>query len=328
MPMQGKTLTEMQEERLKWEKERVMLQDERTAYRRIVRDQARRENFGEMIARRASEADLPLNFKPRLKRKNDGGNDLIIHITDLHTGIEIKNRWNEYNTDILVARLKEYLQQIYDIQERHGSENAFVILGGDMISGGIHPTLRIENNQDVIDQVLTVSELLAQALAELSRAFKSVRVYLTPGNHGRIQANKDLDLAHENLDNFIIPYLQAKLQNYDNISCRTNDVEQSIAVFAVRGNLVYASHGDKDPYKKATERLSMLLNRQPDLIYLGHMHHNAMDTQAGTKVIQSGCMSGMDQYCVDKRIAGRPEQTVSVITENGLLCLYDIKFTA
>lgn len=327
--MSGKTLTEMQEERIKWEKERIKLQDERTAYRRTVRDQARRETFAEQVAKRAAEADRPLPFKPSdlPERERTGECDVVAHLTDLHAGIGISNNWNSYSEEVMINRLCEYLQQVCDVQVRHKAENAYVILGGDLISGGIHATIRIENNQDVIDQILTVSELLAQVLAEMSRMFSFVHVYLTPGNHGRIQANKDLDLAHENLDNLILPYLEAKLQNYPTVICHNNDIEQSVAVFTVRGNLIYASHGDRDRYKTAAQRLTMMFGKQPDLIYLGHMHHNSYDTQAGTKVIQSGCLSGPDQYCVDKRIPGKPEQTVSVITEKGLLCLYDVRFS-
>lgn len=322
----GKSYHEMQDERLRWEKERVRVQDERTAFRRQIRDQARRETFAEQVVRRAKEEIEPLDFKPRLRPTGDGGNDLVVHLTDLHVGVGIDNAWNKYDGKILVRRLCEYLQKIYDVQARHGSENAYVIIGGDVISGGIHATLRIENNEDVIDQLLTACDLLSQFFAEMSRTFGVVHAYLTPGNHGRIQANKDLDIAHENLDNLVLPFVEAKLQNYENVIFHQNEIEQSMAVFSVRGNLVYASHGDKDRFNKATERLTMMLGRQPDLIYLGHMHNNAMATQANTKIIQSGSLSGPDQYCMDKRIQGRAEQTISVVNEDGLECLYDVRF--
>lgn len=317
----------MQEERVKWETERIRLADERTSYRRMIRDQARRETFTEMLVRRAAEADTPLSFKPARTKTNSGRNDIVVHMTDLHAGIKINNYWNSYDEEILKDRLKDYLQQIYDIQDRHKSENCFVILGGDMISGGIHPTLRIENNQDIIDQLLTVIELLSQTMTEISRKFKKTHVYLVPGNHGRIQPNKDENLSHENLDNLILPYMRAKLQNYKNIICHDNKIDQSMAVFEVRNKLIYASHGDRDPFKKVLERASSLLGRRPDIIFLGHMHHNHSETQSNTKIIQSGSLSGMDQYCVDKRIAGKPEQTVSIIDNKGLLCSYEIRFS-
>ena len=49
-----------------------------------------------------------------------------------------------------------------------------------------------------------------------------------------------------------------------------------------------------------------------------------MKTVYDTKVIQSGCVSGSDNYAIDIRKVNKAEQTVSVITDDGLLCLYDI----
>ena len=52
-----------------------------------------------------------------------------------------------------------------------------------------------------------------------------------------------------------------------------------------------------------------------------------MLTSYDTKVIQAGCLSGgADEYCMDKRLRNKAEQIISVITENGLDCLYDVKF--
>ena len=52
---------------------------------------------------------------------------------------------------------------------------------------------------------------------------------------------------------------------------------------------------------------------------------NGLTTVYDTKVIESGCVSGEDQYATSIRKSNRPEQTVSVIGEKGLICLYDIQ---
>ena len=43
------------------------------------------------------------------------------------------------------------------------------------------------------------------------------------------------------------------------------------------------------------------------------------------KVIQSGCVSGSDNYCLDRRLKNRPEQTITVVGDEGLICIYDVK---
>ena len=45
-----------------------------------------------------------------------------------------------------------------------------------------------------------------------------------------------------------------------------------------------------------------------------------------TTVIESGTMSGTDNYALDSRLNTAPSQTISVINKNGLDCLYDVKF--
>jgi hypothetical protein len=40
-----------------------------------------------------------------------------------------------------------------------------------------------------------------------------------------------------------------------------------------------------------------------------------LETIDDVKVIQSGCIDGMDSYTIDSRLVGTPEQTVTVVTE-------------
>ena len=196
----------------------------------------------------------------------------------------------------------------------------------ELVSGIIHTELRIENNQNLIDQFLTAANYISQFLSELSYRFEEINVYMCPGNHSRISPKKEDSLKGENIDYLAIPFLEAKLQNFENIKFHNNNIEESIAMFSVRGNIVMASHGDKDSPGNVVQKFTLMFGMRPALVYLGHRHTNAMTTVYDTKVIQSGCMSGSDNYCMDKRLKNKPEQTISVVTENGLECLYDMKF--
>ena len=70
----------------------------------------------------------------------------------------------------------------------------------------------------------------------------------------------------------------------------------------------------------------MLTGRKPEGILMGHRHHNAFTSQSNVKVIESGCVSGMDNYCIDNRLVGTPEQMVVVTNKNKLIKgLYDIQ---
>ena len=312
------------------EKEKVKARDERNELRRVIREEARKESYKDQILRSITEHQCnPLEYDSDKQftgiLKTD--NDLVCTLFDVHTGIEVDNYFNKFNKNILRDRINHYLDRIFEIQLRHGSENAYVILS-ELVSGIIHLTLRIENNQNLIDQFLTITDYISQFLAELSYHFNTVNVYVCPGNHSRIQAKKDENMRGENMDLLVIPFLRAKLQNFKNIVMYDNSIDSSIAMFSVRGQTVFAVHGDKDNPNNVVEKLTMYTTVKPSIIFIGHRHTNAMVTSYDTKVIQAGSLSGGgDEYCLDNRLRNKPEQVVSVINGNGLDCLYDVKFS-
>lgn len=319
---------ELEQKRQELAKQQVKTRDERTELNRLLREEARRESYKDQVLRSISEHDckpLSYDYAKKFQGSIHSDNDLIVSMTDIHAGIEIDNCFNKFNEEVLHDRLIHYLDRIFEVQLRHGSENVYVILS-ELCSGIIHPTLRIENNQNLIEQFLTVTDYLSQFLAELSYRFEKVEVYMVQGNHSRISPNKEESLRGENIDLLAIPYLRAKLQNFDNIGFHENKTEETIAIFTVRDKVVMASHGDRDNPKTVVQKFTMFFGIKPNLVYLGHRHTNALSTVYDTKVIQSGCLSGNDDYCMDKRLRNKPEQTISVVTKNGLDCVYDVKF--
>lgn len=96
-------------------------------------------------------------------------------------------------------------------------------------------------------------------------------------------------------------------------------------MFNIRGRTVMAAHGHKDTPASVVQSFTMMFGIKPDIVLLGHRHTNGLSTVFDTKVIQSGCVSGTDEYAVSIRKVNMPEQTVSVVDENGLVCLYDVQ---
>ena len=321
-------IKELQYQKQELAKEQVKVRDERNELNRIIREEARKESYKDQILRSISEYQCkPLSYDEYRNNISivNTDNDLIVSLTDLHTGLIIDNYFNKFNEDIFRDRLNHYLDKIFEIQLRHNSENVYVILS-EIVSGIIHNELRIESNQNLIEQFLTATNYISQFLSELSYRFNKVHVYMCVGNHSRISPKKEDSLKGENIDHLAIPFLEAKLQNFKNVCFHKNDIEESIAVFYVRNNLVMSSHGDKDTPSNVVQKFTLLIGKQPSLVYLGHRHTNGLSTVYDTKVIQSGCLSGSDNFCMDLRLKNKPEQTISVVTENGLECLYDIKF--
>lgn len=318
-------LEELKDLKREIQKEKIKLSDERTELRRLYREQARRESFMDVVKRAIAENVEPLAEQVHVGGFNYSENDLIISLTDIHTGIEIDNAFNKFNESILRKRFNTYLQKILEVRERHNSQNCYVIIG-EVVSGIIHNNLRIENNLDLMQSFKLVATLISDFLTELSKYFNHVHVYINEGNHSRISPNKEDSIQGENVDVLVPFYLKARLQLIENIFIHENEVMEEIAMFEVRGNIVMSAHGDNDKVSNVVQKFAMLFDVKPDLVYLGHRHTNAMETVYDTKVIQSGCLSGTDNYALSKRLRNKAEQTISVITEDGLECLYDVKF--
>lgn len=96
-------------------------------------------------------------------------------------------------------------------------------------------------------------------------------------------------------------------------------------MFNIRGNNIFSAHGHKDSPVNVVQNFTMMFGIKPDIVLLGHRHLNGLTTVYDTKVIESGCVSGSDQFALSIRKTNRPEQTVSVIGDKGLICLYDIQ---
>lgn len=311
-------IEELRESKHAITKEKQKLFDERTALNKLLREQGRMESMYDIV-KRAIDEYRPVNFDYVPSVVEDSDNDLIIHLTDVHCGVNIDSPFNQFNTDILSQRLKKYLDEIYEIRNTYRSQNAYLILGGDLIHGIIHVNARIEAKENVVMQIMKVTDLISNFIYELSKMFQKVEVHTTAGNHSRSTPNKEECPRGENFD-LLIPYACKKdLKNVPNVYIADNYLGYDIATFKVRGHMVYATHGDKDTPQNVVYNMTKFARKvnlpMPDICYLGHRHTNGLTTIDDVKIIESGCIDGMDSFSIDKRLVGTPEQTVVVVTE-------------
>lgn len=310
-------LAELRSEKYEIRKEKQKLFDERAALTKLLREQGRMESMFDVV-KRAIEEYKPVNFNYIPSNVPDSDNDLIIHLTDVHSGVNIDSPFNVFNMEVLEQRLKNYLDEIFDIQNTYKSQNAYVIIGGDLIQGLIHTNARIEAKENIVMQIMEVTDLVSNFIYELSRIFQNVEVHTTAGNHSRSTANKEETVRGENFD-LLVPFACKKdLKNIENVKFVDNYLDCDIATFKVRGHMVYATHGDKDTAKNVVYHMTQFARKAklplPDLCYLGHRHTNGLTTVDDVKVIESGCVDGMDSFAIEKRLVGTPEQTVTVVT--------------
>ena len=90
----------------------------------------------------------------------------------------------------------------------------------------------------------------------------------------------------------------------------------------MRASTYCGVHGDLDPSDSKIQSLQSLAQRPLYAVLCGHKHHCKIDDIQGVRTIMAGSFLGMDDYCVQKRIYGRPEQMICVCTEDGVECAY------
>lgn len=305
---------------LEFEKSKIKFYDQRREYNKLIRNSAREENLFDIVSNSLKDIS-PINHTIRYNYQHSD-NDLFIGLNDIHYGANINNYWNTYNPDIARERMGKYLEEILNIKNMHNSENCYVCANGDLISGKIHSTIEISNCENVVEQVKGVSELLSWFLNCLSENFNNVYFSVVSGNHSRL-GDKDKSPKGERLDDLIPWYIKSRLNNVSNFHVLDNNIDSTVNLLNIRGLNYINVHGDYDGFS-TIQKLVDMIDKDVYCIHFGHKHHNATDYNNKYKLIMSGSLMGIDDYCIEKRIYGVAQQLVGVCTENGMICTYDV----
>lgn len=312
-------LNKMEQKKQEIIKERFRLNDERTAYNRALRNDARLETRLDILEQKITDFGK-INFPDSNYSDNDtADNDLLVLLSDLHIGQTFKSFNGEYNTKIAQTRMGQYVNKIIEIGKKNNSDKCYVSLQGDLISNSIHKSIAITNQENVIQQIKFASELITAFIYELSHHFNRVIVTSVSGNHSRLDKKEDA-LKDERLDDLVIWYMDAALSDVKNIDIITNNPDTTFAVMDIRGKKYINVHGDYDAFSKnGVASLSMMLGYFPYAITFGHLHTCAMSDEGGIKIIRGGSLAGSgDDYTIEKRLTGKASQMVCVCTDKGV----------
>ena len=312
------------------EKAKVAYRDERNGWNKQNRVEARVEATLDNLERELREIGKETFEVDNNIGVNCGDNSLIVILSDLHTGQTFNSPFGQYNTDILKNRLTQLLNKTIAIGRRHNSVMANVVLLGDQISGNIHSTIQVSNRENVIEQIKIASEVITWFCVELSKVFGYVNIYECAGNHSRLISNKDMAVHDERLDNLITWIIKQMTSHIDNIKVHNDDdtkIDSGISMFELYGKEYVAVHGDYDALNKTSVgNLSMMLGKIPYAIMNGHNHYPMNTDINGVKIVQGGSMAGSgDDYTIEKRLSGKPNQTVLVCDEYGIDCIYNVE---
>lgn len=306
----------------------IKFRDQRNAWSRQNYADSRVEETLDLLEEKLSEIGK-IEFTNYENVEINSDNDLICCLSDLHIGQKFNSCLGEYNSSIAQKRLDNYLLDIVKIGSRHGSENVYLNLLGDQISGNIHLSIQVSNKENVIEQVKLSAELITNFAIELSKYFKRVFIIGVAGNHSRLISNKDKDIKDERLDSLITWIVEQMTKHIDNIVVLHRNIDSGISDLLVRNKVYINVHGDADSMNSnSVGKLCMMLGFFPYAIIAGHKHTPAYQEFNGVKYIQSGSLAGSgDDYTLSQRLSGKANQTVLVCSEKGIDAIYNVELS-
>lgn len=315
----------LQLEKRELERAKIQFRDERNAWNKQNYIDARVEEKLDLLEKELlSQGKINFDVHENVNITSD--NDMLIILSDFHIGQCFHSIWGEYNSNIAKKRLNQLLNEVIAIQKIHNSENCYISLQGDMLSGNIHKTIQVTNRENVIEQIKMASELISSFCYEISKNFNNVFVSSVVGNHSRMD-RKDESLHDERLDDIITWGIELSLRHIENIHMLVNNLDSGIAKIDIRDKSYIAVHGDYDKYSNTgVSNLCMHLGFIPYAITYGHLHTCAVDESNGVKMIRGGSLAGSgDDYTIEKRLSGKPSQMVCICNKKGVACYYPIE---
>lgn len=316
-----------------YKKEKQKFYDQRREHNKYFSAEGRQEHLYDQLAKAAEclNETVGCMFERGSTAYTDGylENDALLVFSDWHYGMKTDNIFNEYNTEICKERVRNTVDEVISRLQTHRCRNLNIFVIGDLFHGGIHAGTRVASEELVCEQIMQVSEILAQAVDVLSDYVENVYVYMTYGNHARTVQKKEDSVHRDNMERIIPWWLKQRLQNRENVYVDNESSNEFLAV-TVRGHDFCATHGDLDNVRSSPRLISTLFHkkygRDIEYIILGDKHHRESFEELGVTSVICGALCGADDYANSKRLYSTPSQLLLIVNEkNGVDAEYRIK---
>ena len=300
-------------------KEKRKLYDQRREYNKILTSDARAEHLSEELINAANRLNenQPLIFEDKWFKPNIH-KEAVLFWSDWHYGMVTDNIWNTYNTEICKQRVKQLIEISKEFIRLNNIDVLSIIMLGDAAHGAIHTTCRIQSEEDTCDQLMHVSELMAEAINELSKEVNQVDVYSCYGNHLRTIQNKDNNIHSDNMEKIIPWWIKQRLKD----NSKVNIIESEYKEFTklnILGFNICCIHGDLENFKNIGTTVNTIFSRKfgetIDYTVSGDKHHLEEFEQFDIESILIRSLCGTDEYANNKRLYSKPGQTLMIFND-------------
>jgi hypothetical protein len=329
-PNQDEYLGELDFKIMEMRKEAKRFYDQRREFHKLVDRLGREENLEDRLvdAAIALNEQLPLRVDKNVCYTYDD-NEAILVFADWHYGMKTDNIWEKFNTEICRNRVERLVATAIERIRLHRCRRLHILLLGDMAHGAIHTSARVASEELVCDQVMQVSEIIAQAVNALADEVEETVVHATYGNHLRTVQNKNDSIHADNMERLIPWWLEQRLGDRGDVFFPEAEYYEFL-YFDVCGYNICATHGDLDNVKNAGRTLNTLFVKkygsEIDYVILADKHHKEEFEELGIESMIVRSLCGTDEYANGKRLYSTPGQLMMVFKPGvGADAYYQIK---
>lgn len=317
--LSSEALSDIDEKIIELQKERKRISDQRREFSKVISSDARWDHLKDVI-RSSAETLQPLGCMIDQDKKlnpwpSDG--EAVLVFSDWHYGMTTNNVFNTYDTDICKERVNHIIHEASSRIILNSCKKLHIIVLGDLIHGNCHVSARVASEEVAVEQLMHASELLAQAICDLSQYVDETYVYVTYGNHARTVPNKQDSIHKDNMERFIPWWLEQRLKPYQDIHVVEGDTNEFLFINAC-GHDICAAHGDLDTVRTSPRILTALFNKKygknVEYILLGDKHHRESFEELGVTSMVCGSLCGADDYASDRRLYSEPSQLLLIVT--------------
>ena len=310
-------------------KAKRQLWDQRREYNKMLTSDARADHLAEKLIEAANAVPLKDYSKIFAFKSKNSSEEAVLCLSDWHYGQVSSNIWNEYNTEVCKERVSKLFDKVSSALQEHNVKTLHIVLLGDFVNGAIHTGCRVSAEENTCDQLMHVSEILANFINAISAHADKVNVYSTYGNHARTIQNKNDSIHADNMERVIPWWLKQRLMKNNKVNVVDSEYYEFI-YFNVCGYNIVCAHGDLDKFSDIGVVVNSLFTKKYgktiDYTFSADKHHLEAFEQFGIESTLVGSLCGTDEYANNKRLYSQPMQTLCIFTpEDGKLCSYNIK---
>lgn len=313
-------------------KEAKRFYDQRREFNKMVDRIGREENLEDRLVEAALKLNdvMPLSINKSNTCDADNSEAVLV-FADWHYGMVTDNIWDRYDTQVCRNRVERLVERAVERIKQNGCRKLHIVLLGDMAHGAIHTSARVASEELVCNQIMQVSEIIAQAINTLADKVEQTVVHATYGNHLRTVQNKKDSIHADNMERLIPWWLEQRLQGRDDVVFPEAEYYEFL-YFSVCGYNICAAHGDLDNVKNAGKTLHTLFTKKYssdiDYVLLADKHHKEEFEELGIENMIAPCLCGTDDYANGKRLYSTPAQLMMVFRPGiGADAYYQIKLS-